>query len=112
MNTRFVCGTVSYRQQSLERALEGVAKSGFRAIEVACISGYCDHIYPEQMSVGDMDRLAKLVERFGLRIASIAGHIDLAWPLMGKACRRGSISATGERRGHRARRLRAVAEPD
>jgi len=84
MNTRLVCGTVSYRQQSLERALEGIARSGFRAIEVACISCYCDHIYPEQMSAGDMDRLAKLVEGFGLRIASIAGHVDLGWPLMGR----------------------------
>lgn len=84
MNTRLVCGTVTYRQQSLERALEGIAKSGFRAIEVACISAYCEHIVPEAMSAGDMDRLAKLVERAGLRIASIAGHVDLGWPLMGK----------------------------
>ena len=84
MTTRLVCGTVSYRQQSLERALEGIAKSGFSAIEVACISGYCEHIEPEAMSVGDMDRLARLVESFGLSIASIAGHVDLGWPLMGK----------------------------
>jgi len=84
MNTRLVCGTVTYRQQSLERALEGIAKSGFRAIEVSCISAYCDHIFPEQMTAGEMDRLGKLAESFDLRIASIAGHIDLAWPLMGK----------------------------
>jgi len=84
MSNLLVCGTVTYRQQSLERALEGIAKSGFRAIEVSCISAYCDHIFPEHMSAGDMDRLAKLVASFGLRIASIAGHIDLGWPLMGK----------------------------
>ena len=84
MSHRLVCGTVTYRQQSLERALEGIAQSGFRAIEVSCISGYCDHIFPERMTVGEMDRLGKQVERFGLRIASVAGHIDLAWPLMGK----------------------------
>lgn len=84
MSNLLVCGTVTYRQQSLERALEGIAKSGFKAIEVSCISAYCDHIFPEQMTVGEMDRFGKLVERAGLRIASIAGHIDLAWPLMGK----------------------------
>jgi L-ribulose-5-phosphate 3-epimerase len=83
-NNKLVCGTVTYRQQSLERALEGIAKSGFGAIELSCISGYCDHLYPERMTVGEMDALGKRVERFGLRIASIAGHIDLAWPLMGK----------------------------
>jgi len=84
MSNLLVCGTVTYRQQTLERALEGIAKSGFKAIEVSCISAYCDHIFPEQMTVGEMDGLAKLVESFGLRIASIAGHIDLAWPLIGK----------------------------
>src|SRR5580765_7974395 len=84
MSMRLVCGTVTYRQQSLERALEGIAKSGFRAIEVSAISAYCEHIVPEEMGAGDMDRLAKRVERFGLRIASIAGHVDLGWPLMGK----------------------------
>jgi len=84
MSNLLVCGTVTYRQQTLERALAGIAKSGFNAIEVSCISAYCDHIFPEQMTVGEMDGLAKLVESFGLRIASIAGHIDLAWPLIGK----------------------------
>ncbi|MCX7826309.1 MAG: hypothetical protein N2689_12225 [Verrucomicrobiae bacterium] len=84
MKRRLVCGTCTYRQQSLERALEGIAKSGFRAVELAAICGYCEQIYPERMSAGDMDRLAKLVESFGLIITSIAGHVDMAWPLMGK----------------------------
>ncbi len=84
MSTRLVCGTVSYRQQSLERALEGIARSGFKAIEVSAISAYCEHVVPEEMAAGDMDRLGRLVERFGLKIASIAGHVDLGWPLMGK----------------------------
>src|SRR5512145_288136 len=84
MATRLVCGTVSYRQQSLERALEGIARSGFKAIEVSCISAYCEHVVPEEMGAGDMDRLDRMVEIAGLRIASIAGHVDLGWPLMGK----------------------------
>ncbi|MCX7887894.1 MAG: sugar phosphate isomerase/epimerase [Verrucomicrobiae bacterium] len=84
MKRRLVCGTCTYRQQSLERALEGIARSEFMAVEISAISGYCEHVEPERMSAGDMDRLAKLVESFGLVITSIAGHIDLLWPLMGK----------------------------
>ena len=84
MGTRLVCGTVSYRQHTLERALQGIAQSGFRAIEVSAISAYCEHVVPEAMSAGAMDRLVKQVESFGLTIASIAGHVDLGWPLMGK----------------------------
>lgn len=78
------CGTLSYRQEGLERALEGIARAGFQWVEIGCVSGYCEHIHPESMSPADADRLADQVARFGLRIASIAGHVDLKYPLLGK----------------------------
>lgn len=78
------CGTLSYRQQPLERALAGIAKAGFPAVEVGCVCGYCEHICPEDMTPAEMDALGAQVERHGLRIASIAGHVDLACPLLGK----------------------------
>lgn len=78
------CGTLSYRQESLERALEGIARAGFPAVEIGCVCGYCEHIVPEQMTAADAKALAAQVERHGLRIASIAGHIDLQGPLLGK----------------------------
>jgi sugar phosphate isomerase/epimerase len=78
------CGTLSYRQESLQRALEGIARAGFRWVEIGCVCGYCEHITPETMDATDADQLADQVARLGLKIASIAGHVDLRYPLLGK----------------------------
>jgi sugar phosphate isomerase/epimerase len=78
------CGTLSYRQQTLDRALEGIARAGFRWVELSCVCGYCEHITPESMDAADVKRLAGQVAQFGLRISSIAGHVDLKYPLLGK----------------------------
>jgi sugar phosphate isomerase/epimerase len=78
------CGTLSYRQESLERALQGIARAGFPAVEIGCVCGYCEHVQPEEMTEAAMDELGKQVGKHGLRIASIAGHVDLKCPLLGK----------------------------
>ncbi len=86
------CGTLSYRQESLLRALEGIAGAGFHWVEVGCVCGYCEHITPETMGPAEADRLAHQVAQFGLGIVSIAGHVDLKYPLLGKGA---DIAATG-----------------
>ena len=78
------CGTLSYRQESLQRALEGIARAGFQWVEIGCVCGYCEHITPEAMNAADAERLADQVAQAGLKIASIAGHVDLKYPLLGK----------------------------
>jgi sugar phosphate isomerase/epimerase len=79
------CGTLSYRQQSLARALEGIVRAGFRWVELASVCGYCEHVTPESMDLAAAERLADQVARCGLRISSIAGHVDLKYPLLGKS---------------------------
>ena len=78
------CGTLSYRQESLQRALEGIARAGFQWVEIGCVCGYCEHITPETMDAADADQLEDQVAGLGLKIASIAGHVDLKYPLLGK----------------------------
>ena len=82
--TVLACGTLSYREETLERALEGIAGAGFPAAEIGCVCGYCEHIRPEAMGISDMNALASLLEKHGLEAASIAGHIDFKFPLIGK----------------------------
>jgi L-ribulose-5-phosphate 3-epimerase len=77
-------GTLSYRQEPLARAMEGIARAGFPGVELGCVCGYCEHLKPEQMSKADMRAVGKLAESFGLAITSVAGHIDLEFPLVGK----------------------------
>src|SRR6266852_2679168 len=78
------CGTLSYREAPLERALEGICKAGFRAVELGCVCGYCEHIRPEAMDRSDVKRLADLLQKMGLEVISLAGHVDLQYPLLGK----------------------------
>ena len=78
------CGTLSYRQEGLQRALEGIARAGFQWVEIGCVCGYCEHITPEAMNAVDAKQLADRVTSLGLKIASLAGHVDLKYPLLGK----------------------------
>jgi L-ribulose-5-phosphate 3-epimerase len=78
------CGTLSYREAPLERALEGIRQAGFQAVELGCVCGYCEHIRPEEMDREAVRRLADLLQRQGLAVVSLAGHVDLQYPLLGK----------------------------
>lgn len=78
------CGTLSYRQEPLERALEGIRQAGFRAVELGCVCGYCEHIRPEAMTGAEVDRLAARLRSLDLEVISLAGHVDLQYPLLGK----------------------------
>lgn len=89
------CGTLSYRQQPLERALAGIAAAGFPAVEIGCVCGYCEHVVPERMTPDEMDALGALAAKYDLQIVSIAGHIDLECPLLGKGA---EAAAEGFRR--------------
>ena len=57
------CGTLSYRQQPLDRALDGIARAGFGAVEIGCVCGYCEHVKPDQMRLKDMDSLGRAVKQ-------------------------------------------------
>lgn len=89
------CGTLSYRQEPLARAMEGIARAGFQGVEIGCVCAYCEHLRPEQMTKAQMLDLGKLAESFGLTVTSIAGHIDLEFPLVGKGA---ATAAEGYRR--------------
>ena len=89
------CGTLSYRQEPLERALAGIAAGGFPGVEVGCVCGYCEHIEPEAMSAADTDALGRQVARHGLTLTSLAGHVDLRFPLIGNGA---AAAAEGYRR--------------
>ena len=78
MNNWLACSTHSYHGYALERALEGIAKSGLQYVELAAIPGHTDHVCPERMSPADVDELRALVSGYGLTISSISGHCNLA----------------------------------
>ena len=47
---------------------------------MSAICAYCEHIVPEEMGAGDMDRLARRVERFGLQLPCVVIMLVLTTP--------------------------------
>jgi sugar phosphate isomerase/epimerase len=69
--------TGAYEECSLERALCGIHKAGFDNIELACICGYVEHVIPERMKEEDYKKLESLLDEFGIKVASVSGHVSL-----------------------------------
>ena len=69
--------TICYRLFSLERALQGISRNGLKYVELASLPGYCEHFEPQDMSPGDVQAIAKLVDRYHLIPISMSGHCDL-----------------------------------
>lgn len=60
---------------TLERALCGISRAGFKFVELASVPGMCHHVMPEQMSEKDFVKLGLLLEEFELKPMSISGHV-------------------------------------
>ncbi|MDO8589271.1 MAG: sugar phosphate isomerase/epimerase family protein [Armatimonadota bacterium] len=76
MKNKLGCSTHCYSKYSLERALDGIAKSGLKYVELAAIAGHTDHVVPEEMTDADFAALNKALADRGLEAISISGHVD------------------------------------
>jgi sugar phosphate isomerase/epimerase len=71
------CSTHCYSKFSFERALQGIADTGVKYVEVGAIPGHCDHVKPEEMDKSQMKDVKRKIESYGLKPLSISGHCDL-----------------------------------
>lgn len=78
MKNPVIATTDSYKYLPLERALEGLSGVGFQQIELLCASEWTPHYDPSTATVSDRARLVEALDRYGLRIASLSGHSNLA----------------------------------
>ncbi|MCL1796083.1 MAG: sugar phosphate isomerase/epimerase [Clostridia bacterium] len=63
-----------YKDFSLEQALDGIADSGYRFVEVAAMPGWCEHISPYQPETASALQCA--LTRTGLTLVAISAHCD------------------------------------
>ncbi|MBC7217413.1 MAG: sugar phosphate isomerase/epimerase [Candidatus Caldatribacterium sp.] len=70
--------TNTYHGFSLEEALEGIARAGFRWVELSCVVGWTEHFRCDQAKEADLVALRKKIESFGLSVASLSAHSNLA----------------------------------
>ena len=72
------CSTHSYHGYSFERALEGIAASGLKYVELGAVPGHTEHVSPEKMGKAETEVLEKTLATYGLTATSISGHCNMA----------------------------------
>jgi len=76
---KLCCTTNCYHPFTLERALKGISGLGIREVELNAIyvAGHGIHIEPARMKADDIKKLKQLLEQYGLKAVSMAGHCNL-----------------------------------
>lgn len=71
--------TTTYPSYTLEDALKGISKAGFKYVELTSAPEYFTHIVPnpEELTSKDAQNILELCTKYGLKIHSIAGHTRL-----------------------------------
>jgi sugar phosphate isomerase/epimerase len=71
--------TNCYHGYSLEEALAGIARSGFRGVEIGAVVGWNEHLTPGAAEA-DLESFRAALTRHGLQLISMSGHSDLTTP--------------------------------
>jgi len=72
--------TNTYHTFSLEAALKGISRAGFRYLELACVRGWTEHFVLKGFTEADVENLKKKCALYGLSMSSVSGHSDLSKP--------------------------------
>jgi len=68
--------TNTYHGFSLEEALNGIAKTGFKYVELTAVAGWTEHVL-SGMSAGEIDKVKTMVSEKGLSILGLSGHCNI-----------------------------------
>jgi len=69
--------TIIFKPYPLEEALRGLAEAGFENVEIGAVKGFLEHLDPDAIDDGVIDRTRRLLEQHGLRAVSMSGHAQL-----------------------------------
>ncbi len=68
--------TNTYHGFSLEQALDGISKAGFKFVELTGVSGWTEHV-ASSMDSTQLENVRALLEKFGLTAIALSGHSNL-----------------------------------
>jgi len=71
--------TNSYHTYTLDQALEGIAKAGFKYVELTAVRGWTEHI-PLEPTPQDLADIKAKLANWGLTPSVLSGHSDLTTP--------------------------------
>ena len=76
MQTLLAGHTNSYHTYSLDEALEGIAKAGFKYVELSAVEGWTEHV-PLDATADQIAEIQAKMDRLGLKPSALSGHSDL-----------------------------------
>lgn len=76
MKNIFAAHTNSYHGFTLEQALSGISKAGFKYVELGAVRGWTEHVMPD-MSQKEKDHAKFLLQKYGLTPIALSGHVNL-----------------------------------
>ena len=68
--------TNSYHTYTLDEALEGIAKAGFKYVELSAVRGWTEHV-PLEATAADIAEIKAKLAHWGLTASALSGHSDL-----------------------------------
>jgi len=71
--------TNSYHSYGLDEALQGIARAGFKYVELSAVRGWTEHV-PLEASDAQIAEIKAKLDRLGLRASALSGHSDLTTP--------------------------------
>ena len=71
--------TNSYHTYGLDESLEGIAKAGFKYVELSAVKGWTEHV-PLDATDADIKEIQAKMNFWGLQPSSLSGHSDLTTP--------------------------------
>ncbi|MBW7884253.1 MAG: sugar phosphate isomerase/epimerase [Caldilineaceae bacterium] len=76
MNNILAGHTNSYHTYSLDEALSGIARAGFRYVELSAVRGWTEQI-PLDANAGKLSEVRAKLQNYGLQASALSGHSDL-----------------------------------
>lgn len=71
--------TNTYHAFPVEEALRGIARAGFRFVELTAVRGWTEHVMPEH-GEARLRSVQRLMEQLGLTCVALSGHCNLLDP--------------------------------
>lgn len=76
MADRLAASTNSYHSYSLEQALDGISRAGFKSVELTSVPGWTEHVRRDADDA-ELEQVQALLDKYGLTAVSLSGHSDL-----------------------------------
>lgn len=76
MKRDIIVNSNCYHKYSVERAIEGIHRLGYKNIELTCTKGWTEHVFPSH-SFSELLRVKKLLSSLSIDVPAMSGHCNL-----------------------------------